>query len=101
MFQPSRDKEGFEAIYGQQSRLSAVWTIDEICQEYRLGRAVAYSVVNRAGFPNPLGNQHRNRSWLAEDVKTYFREISTTPRSGLLLSKIDIQNQPSSIRLKD
>ena len=74
-----------------------VWTIEDIAMHMRIPKASVYEIVNREGFPSSLGNKHRNRRWLAKDVKEYFEFVSKNPYQTRALIQIESAYEPSTI----
>ena len=78
-----------------------VWMIEDIASHLRMPKKSLYQVVNRPGFPAPIGNMHRGRRWLAHDVKNYFREISKNPHRERSRLPIDVAHDPVSIVFRE
>ena len=74
-----------------------VWTIEDIALHMRISRNSVYEIVNREAFPSTLGNKHRNRRWLARDVKEYFENISKNPYQSRASIQIEAKYEPSTI----
>jgi hypothetical protein len=80
-----------------QPYLGEVWTIEDIAMHMRIPKTSVYEIVNREGFPSSLGNKHRNRRWLAKDVKAYFEFISKNPYQARASIHIESTYEPSTI----
>lgn len=78
-----------------------VWMIEDIASHLRMPKKSLYQVVNRPGFPAPVGNMHRGRRWLANDVKGYFREISKNPYQERSRLPIEVTHDPISIVFRE
>ena len=74
-----------------------VWTIEDIAMHMRIPLASVYEIVNREGFPSPLGNKYRNRRWLAKDAKEYFKFISKNSYQIRASVQIESAYEPSTI----
>jgi predicted DNA-binding transcriptional regulator AlpA len=76
---------------------SEIWTIEDVATYARMSKGGTYGLVNRPGFPSPLGNSHRNRRWLARDVKAYFENVSKQPNQSKSYLPVDFSFEPSTI----
>ena len=74
-----------------------IWTLEDLVSHSRMSKGTVYSIVNRPGFPAPLGNPYRNRRWLAKDVKAYFEQVSRNPYRGHAQISIERNMEPTSI----
>ena len=78
-----------------------VWMIEDVASHLRMPKKSLYQVVNRAGFPAPIGNMNRGRRWLAHDVKEYFRNVSKNPYRERSRLPIDVAHDPVSIVFRE
>jgi len=76
---------------------SEIWTIEDVATYTRMSKGGIYGLVNRPGFPSPLGNSHRNRRWLARDVKAHFENISKQSHQSKTSLPVDFSFEPSTI----
>ena len=51
-----------------------LWGTAEIQERLGVGRARAYQIVSRRGFPEPYVVLRMGQVWLAEDVEAWIRE---------------------------
>lgn len=58
-------------------------------------------IVRRDRFPSSIGNQFRDRRWLALDVKAYFQEVSKTQFKETSKLRIEPNYEPLSIVFKN
>ena len=76
---------------------SEVWTIQDISTHMRMTVDSVRKIVKRDGFPSSIGNQHRDRRWLACDVKAYFQEASRIRYKENSKLQIEPNYEPLSI----
>ena len=74
-----------------------IWSLEDLVAHTRMSKGTVYSIVNRPGFPAPLGNPFRNRRWLAKDVKAYFEQISKNSYRSQVPVSVDRNLEPVSI----
>ena len=79
------------------SYASEVWTIQDISTHMHMTVASVRKIVKRVGFPSSIGNQHRDRRWLACDVKAYFQEASKIQYRENSKLQIEPNYEPLSI----
>ena len=82
---------------GSNSYDSEVWTIQDIAEHMHMTVDAVRKIVKRAGFPSSIGNQYRDRRWLASDVRAYFQEASKTQFKELSKLQIEPSYEPLSI----
>ena len=83
------------------SYVSEVWTIQDIAKHMHMTVDAVRKIVRRDGFPSSIGNQYRDRRWLARDVKAYFQEVSKTQFKETSKLRIEPNYEPLSIVFKN
>ena len=78
-----------------------VWALEDIAEHLRMTKPSLYQLVNRHGFPTPIGNSYRNRRWLAKDVRSYFEGISKNLYRTKVTAHVEPSYQPSVITFKE
>lgn len=86
---------GLEAYSGD------IWKLIDIAAHMRTTELSASRMVTQPGFPRPLGNQFRNRRWLASDVREFFEKLSKTPITSRPVMQIETNYEPSTITFKE
>ena len=86
---------------GQEAYSGAIWMLRDIALYMRSTELSASRIVNQPGFPRPLGNQHRNRRWLSQDVKQFFENLSKTPITTRAAVQVETSYEPSTIIFKE
>jgi hypothetical protein len=77
--------------------VSEVWTIQDIAEHMHMTVDAVRKIVRRDGFPSSIGNQYRDRRWLARDVRAYFQEASRTQFKDTSKLQIESNYEPLSI----
>jgi hypothetical protein len=74
-----------------------VWTIHDIAEHMHTTVDAVRKIVKRPGFPSSIGNQYRDRRWLACDVKVYFQQVSKNQYQEASRIQIESNYEPLSI----
>jgi hypothetical protein len=90
-----------EVAPGLEAYSGAIWMLRDIALYMRSTELSASRIVNQPGFPRPLGNQHRNRRWLSQDVKAFFENLSKTPYSTRPALQVETNYEPSTITFRE
>ena len=78
-----------------------VWTIHDIAKHMHMTVDSVRKIVKRPGFPSSIGNQSRDRRWLACHVKEYFQKASKSQYKEVSKLQIEPKYEPLSIVFKN